>query len=338
VSYVFGTRTKLHQSALTVPVNELEIWWWKSGESTHWLKDHSDLSSRCVPSINYSLSKSHECLTEQSTSQAVYAGSTSVYNSLHCWTLSDHTWRTTSRSQDQLPPLPMDDKPEMDRELPVVLRQRHRWVSRVTEQKIEEAWGPTGPHQICQVCQEERPSHRALRLHVDAHFLLHFCPCGFHDVYPYPVIVHKMDCFAGEGHMVDEDCFSQYLDAIRTVIKKAINIAALSSGFQTLLTDARRRSLMTQDPPATPAATDDTPANDGTATTPMKEKTPPPPGPSWLATVEERLTWLQTEFTQLAPDLLSTATGLYQLKDSVGQLKRRLRARQARHRSQSLQE
>jgi len=28
--------------------------------------------------------ESHECLTEQSTSQAVYAGGTSVYNSLHC--------------------------------------------------------------------------------------------------------------------------------------------------------------------------------------------------------------------------------------------------------------
>jgi len=114
---------------------------------------------------------------------------------------------TTSRSQDQLPPLPMDDKPETDYGLPVVLRQRHRWVSRATEQRVEEAWGPRGPRQICQVCQEERPSHRALRLHVDAHFLLHFCPCGFHDVFPYPVIVHKMDCFAGEGHVVDEDYF-----------------------------------------------------------------------------------------------------------------------------------
>ena len=117
----------------------------------------------------------------------------------------------------------------------MVLRQRHRWVSRATEQKIKEAWGPKRPRQTCQVCQEERPSHRSLRLHVDAHFLLHFCPCGFHDVYPYPVIVHKMNCFAGEGHVVDEDCFPQYLDAIQPVIK------ALTSGFQSLLTATRNR-------------------------------------------------------------------------------------------------
>jgi len=161
-----------------------------------------------------------------------------VYNYLHCLTLSDHTRMTTSRSQDQLPPLPIDDEPEMDRGLPVVLRQRHRWVSRTTEQRIEEACGPKGSRQTCQVCQEERPSHRALRLHVDAHFLLHFCPCGFRDVYPYPVIVHKMDCFAGEGQ--DEDCFPQYLDTIRPVIKKAITLAALTLGFQTLLTAARQ--------------------------------------------------------------------------------------------------
>jgi len=39
----------------------------------------------------------------------------------------------------------------------------------------------------------------------------------------------------------------------------------------------------------------------------------------------------------LAPDLLRATTGLYQLKDSVGRLKRRLRVRQTRHGSQSLQ-
>jgi len=71
---------------------------------------------------------------------------------------------------------------------------------------------------------------------------------------------------------------------------------------------------------------------------PEKDETPPPPGPSQLATVEERLLRLQAEFTQPAPDLLSTTTGLYQLKDSVGRLKRRLHSRQARHRSQSLQQ
>jgi len=217
---------------------------------------------------------------------------------------------TTFRSQDQLTLLPMKEEPGMDRGLPVVLRRQHRWVSRATERKIEEAWGPSGPRQTCQVCQEERPSHRSLRLHVDAHFLLHFCPCGFHDVYPYPVIVHKMDCFLGEGYVVDEDCFPQYLDAIRPVIKKALTLAALTSGFQTLLTAARQKSPMVKTLPSTPVTSNDTPADDGATISPTK-KTPPPPGTSRLATVEERLLRLQAEFTQLAPDLLSTTTGLY---------------------------
>jgi len=52
---------------------------------------------------------------------------------------------TTSRSRDQLPPLPIDDEPEIDSGLSVVLRQRHIWVSRATEHRIKEAWGPRGP-------------------------------------------------------------------------------------------------------------------------------------------------------------------------------------------------
>jgi len=70
----------------------------------------------------------------------------------------------------------------------------------------------------------------------------------------------------------------------------------------------------------------------------VQEETPAPMGPSRLAMVEERLLRLQAEFTQLAPDLLSATTGLYELKGSVGRLKRRLRARQARHRAQFLQD
>jgi len=130
-----------------------------------------------------------------------------VYNHLHCWILSDYTRTIISRSQEQLPP-PMDDRSEMDLGMPAVLRQRHRWVSPATEKKIEKAWGPREPRQICQVCWIRCPSHHALQLHVDAHFLLHFCPCGFHDFFAYPVILHKMDCFAGESHVVDKDCFS----------------------------------------------------------------------------------------------------------------------------------
>jgi len=206
------------------------------------------------------------------------------------------------------------------------------------EEIIEKAWGPRRPRQICQVCREECPSHSTLRLHVDAHFLLHFCPCGFHDVFPYPVIVHKMDCFTGEGHVVDKDRFPQYIDAIWPLIKKTITPAALDAGFQMLLITARQRSPMIRSLPAAPVTTDDAPTNDKTPLRLEKEKIPSPPGLSRLATVEERLLRLQAKFTQLTPDSLNTTTGLYQLKDSVGRLKWRLHARQARHRSQSLQQ
>jgi len=226
----------------------------------------------------------------------------------------------------------------MENGIPVVLRRRHRWVSPTTERRIEEAWGPSGPHRTCQVCFEECPSHRSLRLHVDAHFLLHFCPCGFHDVYPYPVTVHKLSCFAGENHTVDEDSFPLYLDAIKPVIRKAITLAALTSGFHVLLLSARHKSPMVQGPPPTPVNPSNTPEVEETTISRITETPITPPRPSQLANVEERLLRLQAEFTQLAPDLLDTTTGLYQLKDSVGRLKRRLRARQARHRARSLQE
>ena len=131
----------------------------------------------------------------------------------------------------------------------------------------------------------------------------------------------------------------KYLDAIRPVIKKALTLAALTSGFQTLLTAARNQSPMVKTPSVTSATAEDTPADDRVTIPTTKEKTPPPPpGPSGLATVEDRLLWLQAEFTQLALNLVSAMTGVYQLKDSAGRLKRKLRARQARHRSHSLQE
>jgi len=89
-----------------------------------------------------------------------------------------------------------------------------------------------------------------------------------------------MDCFAGESHVVDQDGFPQYVDAIPPVIKKAITLAALDVGFQMLLITARQRSPMIRSLPVATVTTDDEPE---------KDETPPPPGPSRLATVEERL-------------------------------------------------
>jgi len=137
-----------------------------------------------------------------------------------------------------------------------------------------------------------------------------------------------MNCFPGENHVADEDCFSAYLNAIRPVLEKAITLAALDVGFQQLLSTARQQSPLIRSPPTVTA-------DNATPTETEESKCPPPS--IRLATVEERLLRLQEEFTHLAPDLLSTTRGLYQLKDSVGRLKRKLRARPAQHRSQSLQ-
>jgi len=198
----------------------------------------------------------------------------------------------------------------------------------MTEKKIEQAWGPRGSHHIC---QEKCFSHRALRLHVDAHFLLYFCPCGFHDVFPHPVTLHKMNCFVGVNYIVDEDCFPAFVKTIRPALKKVITLAALDVGFQQLLLTARQQSPLIRRLP--------TVTTDNTAPPETEKNEPPPqPRPSRLATVKERQLRLQENITQLAPDLLSTTTGLYQLKDFVGRLERRLPARQARHRSQSLQQ
>jgi len=143
-----------------------------------------------------------------------------------------------------------------------------------------------------------------------------------------------MNCFTGEGYVVNADTYNQYLEAIRPIIKKALTWAALASGFYTLLTAARQKSPMVKSVAAIIPQPDNTPME---VSKPSEEETPAPTGPNRLATVEERLLQLQEEFTQLAPGLLSTTMGLSELKGSVGRLKRRLRARQARHQIQSLQ-
>jgi len=226
------------------------------------------------------------------------------------------------------------DNQETEHVLPAVLRRKHRWVSQRTDELIEDAWGPMGPQRVCQVCLEELPSHRTLRLHVNAHFLLHFCPCGYHDVSPYPVTLHRLDCFAGENNVVDADQYPEYLEAIKPLIRRALTLAALSSGFDTLLTEARRRSPLVNDKvPTSSEPTNPLPEVEST----VPAEVPVNPGPSRLDVVEERLLHLQEDCMQLAPDLLNATTGLHELKGSVGRLKQKLRARQARHRTQSFQ-
>jgi len=67
-----------------------------------------------------------------------------------------------------------------------------------------------------------------------------------------------MNCFAGKVHVIDEDTSPLYLEAIRPVIKKALALAALTSGFQTLLTVTRKQSPMVKTPSVTPVTAEDT--------------------------------------------------------------------------------
>jgi len=168
---------------------------------------------------------------------------------------------------------------------------------------------------------------------VNAHYLLVFCPCGQHDVYPYPATAHMArGCYPGGHHTVDADTYPEFLAVIRPLVSKAMVLAVLTQGFQIVLEHAREQSPMVSDRPQdVPTLADSTHGTvEETAESSPKAPVSRPERPTRLATVEERLLRLQSDFTQLAPSLLSTTTGLCQLKDSVGRIKRRLRTRQAR--------
>jgi len=104
-------------------------------------------------------------------------------------------------------------------------------------------------------------------------------------MYLYNVIVHKMNCFAWEGNAVDEDIFSQYLDTIRLVTKTALTLPALTSGFQTILTFAHWQSPMVTTSSLPAPISKDTAVVDEAVVPATKETTPPPAGPSRLASL-----------------------------------------------------
>jgi len=173
------------------------------------------------------------------------------------------------------------------------------------------------------VCQE-----KCLRMHVEAHYLVNFCPCGEHDVYPYPVCAHMMGgCFPEVHYTMDEDSYPQFSAIMRPLVKKALLLAVITDGFQTIIESARERAPLVSDKPEAMSMSEESPdCNSQTleeeVEPPPKELTPRPERSSRLATGEKRLLRLQTDFTQLAPSLLTATTGLYQLKNSVGQIKK----------------
>jgi len=144
--------------------------------------------------------------------------------------------------------------------------------------------------------------------------------------------------------VVDAKLYPEFLTLIRPLVKKAMLLAVLTSGFQRVLDYARQQSPLVSDRPQIAYTPEEfsypeegevfpTPTKRRTRSPspPLRRRRTPSPDPARLATVEERLLRLQAEFTQLAPDLLNTTTGLFQLKGSVGQIKRKLRTCQAKH-------
>jgi len=94
----------------------------------------------------------------------------------------------------------------------------------------------------------------------------------------------------------------QYLDTIRPLIKKVFNLAALTSGFQTLLTVAHKQSPMIKIPSANTSISQDTAVADEVTVLTTKEKTPPSLDPAdWLQWKSDfcdyrqiSCSWLQT--------------------------------------------
>lgn len=126
---------------------------------------------------------------------------------------------------------------------------------------------------------------------MDAHFLLAFCPCGFHGVYLYPVIAHMVkDCYTGhtQPFIVDADLYPEFLEAIRPFVKGAMVLAALSSGCYTLLIAAQQVSPIVKEPVEVAAPIDEVTQteHEEEEVLPPKEHTGPYENPSRLERVK----------------------------------------------------
>jgi len=85
---------------------------------------------------------------------------------------------------------------------------------------------------------------------------------------------------------VDADNYPEYMEAIKPVIRRALTWAALSSGFNTLLIEARRKSPLVKDAAvASTRSTNPPPEVEDT----VHGETPAVARPSRLEVVEERL-------------------------------------------------
>jgi len=110
-------------------------------------------------------------------------------------------------------------------------------------------------------------------MHVNTHYHLVFCPCGQHDVYPYPVIAHMASGrYPGLHYVVDADKYPEFLTVIRPLVKKALILAALTAGFQTVLKYTRQQSPMVSEKPEAVSIPDESTCDEEEA------ESPPPPG------------------------------------------------------------
>jgi len=106
-------------------------------------------------------------------------------------------------------------------------------------------------------------------MHVNTHYLLVFCPCGQHDVYPYPVIAHMASGrYPGLHYVVKADTYLEFLTVIRPLVKMAFILGALTAGFQTVLKYTRQQSPMVSEKPEAVFIPDEPTCNEEEAESP----------------------------------------------------------------------
>jgi len=140
----------------------------------------------------------------------------------------------------------------------------------------------------------------------------------------------RADCYVGAIFTVDADNYPDFFDVIRPLICKALLLTVFSqrfplhhhvmSDYRALIPDYSRQSGPTSPSPPRPNRRQEENKADRTPSVPSSTPGHINPTPN----IENRLRRLQVGFGQLVPQLVAVTTGLNQLKDSVGLIKRKL--------------
>lgn len=135
---------------------------------------------------------------------------------------------------------------------------------------------------------------------------------------------------------VDEDNVPDFFNVIRPLIYKTLLLAVLSQGFPlhhdvnpdfwALIPDRYRQLEPGSASPPRPNRRQE--GNKANRTPSASSSTPRHINPTRSGV--HRLRRLQVGFGQVVPQLLAVMTGMKQLKDSVGRIKRKLRSRESK--------